>query len=96
MGFSGSDPGCRHGTAWQKAMLWSASHGYSRGRWAWMLAEGQSSSAKSGGLAADVSSGLIFLKKRKKRGAGGHVVLYVTHQENKRVFGLVLRASGGR
>ena len=31
-----------------------------------MLAQGQSSSAKRGGLAADVSSGLIFLKKRKK------------------------------
>ena len=36
-----------------------------RGRWAWMLAQGQSSSAKRGGLAADVSSGLIFLKKKK-------------------------------
>ena len=31
-----------------------------------MLAQGQSSSAKRGGLAADVSSGLIFLKKKKK------------------------------
>ena len=30
-----------------------------------MLAQGQSSSAKVGGLAADVSSGLIFLKKKK-------------------------------
>ena len=30
-----------------------------------MLAQGQSSSAKRGGLAADVSSGLIFLKKKK-------------------------------
>ena len=30
-----------------------------------MLAQGQSSSAKRGGLAADVSSGLIFLKKVK-------------------------------
>ena len=28
-----------------------------------MLAQGQSSSAKRGGLAADVSLGLIFLKK---------------------------------
>ena len=35
----------------------------SRGRWAWMLALGQPSSAKRGGLAA-VSSGLIFLKKK--------------------------------
>ena len=32
-----------------------------------MLAQGQSSSAKRGELAADVSSGLIFLKKKKKR-----------------------------
>ncbi|WP_207148861.1 hypothetical protein, partial [Listeria monocytogenes] len=31
--------------------------------WQQMLAQGQSSSAKRGGLAADVSSGLIFLKK---------------------------------
>ena len=30
-----------------------------------MLAQGQSSSAKTGGLVADVSSGLIFLKKKK-------------------------------
>ena len=30
-----------------------------------MLAQGQSSSAKRGGLAADVSSGLVFLKKKK-------------------------------
>ena len=30
-----------------------------------MLAQSQSSSAKRGGLAADVSSGLIFLKKKK-------------------------------
>ena len=30
-----------------------------------MLAQGQFSSAKRGGLAADVSSGLIFLKKKK-------------------------------
>ena len=32
-----------------------------------MLAQGQSSSAKTGGLAADVSSGLNFLKKKKKK-----------------------------
>ena len=31
-----------------------------------MLAQGQSSSAKRGGMGADVSSGLIFLKKKKK------------------------------
>ena len=32
-----------------------------------MLAQGQSSSAKRGGLATDVSSGLIFLTKKQKR-----------------------------
>ena len=31
-----------------------------------MLAQGQSFSAKRGGLATDVSSGLIFLTKKKK------------------------------
>ena len=37
-----------------------------RGRWVWMLAQGQASSAKGGGLAV-VSSGLIFLKKKKRK-----------------------------
>ena len=32
-----------------------------------MLAQGQFSSAKRGGLAADVNSGLIFLKKKKMK-----------------------------
>ena len=32
-----------------------------------MLAQGQSSSAKRGGLATDVSSGLIFLRGVKKK-----------------------------
>ena len=32
-----------------------------------MLAQGQSSSEKRGGLVADVSSGLIFLKKKKAK-----------------------------
>ena len=32
-----------------------------------MLAQGQSSSAKRGRLAADISSGLIFLKKQNER-----------------------------
>ena len=35
-----------------------------------MLTHGQSSSAKRGGLAAGVSSGLIFLKKREKKSFG--------------------------
>ena len=37
-----------------------------------MLAQGQSSSAKRGGLAVDVCSGLIFLKKKKKELNGNH------------------------
>ena len=32
-----------------------------------MLAQGQSSSAKIGGLAVDISPGLIFLKRKKER-----------------------------
>ena len=32
-----------------------------------MLAQGQASPAKRGGLAADVSSGLIFLKKKERK-----------------------------
>ena len=32
-----------------------------------MLAQGQSSSAKRGGLAANVSSGLIFLKNKERK-----------------------------
>ena len=46
-------------------MLWQASHIQNRGRWAQMLAQGQSSSAERGGVAMDVSPGLIFLKKKK-------------------------------
>ena len=41
-----------------------------------MLAQGQSSSAKRRGWAADVSSGLIFLEKKKrflKKNCGGRV-----------------------
>ena len=37
-----------------------------RGRWAEMLAQQQSSAAKRGGLVADVTSGLIFLKRKVK------------------------------
>ena len=60
---SGSlDPGCGHGTMWQ-GMVWQASHIWAEGRWAKMLAPGQPSE-KRGGL-ADVSSGLIFLRKKK-------------------------------
>ena len=64
LGVPSLDPRWGHGTAWN-AMLWQASHIQSRGRWAWMLAQDQSSSAKRGGLAV-VSSGLILLKKKKK------------------------------
>ena len=53
-------------TAYQ-AMLWQVSHIYIRGRWVQILAQGQSSSAKRGGLTADVSSRLIFLKTKKQK-----------------------------
>ena len=54
------------------AMLWQMSHIQNRGRWAQMLAQGQSSLAKRGGLAADVSSGLIFLKKKPGSSPDNH------------------------
>ena len=56
-------PGAGPGTAWRDT-LWQASHLESRGGWARMSAQGQSSSADRGGLAADVRSGLIFLKNK--------------------------------
>ena len=47
-----------------------------------MLAQGQSSSAKRGGLAA-VSSGLIFLKKKKVQAIGKqHSKTIVTLRDN--------------
>ena len=61
-GFADLDPGVDLPMAHQ-AILWQASHLGSGGAWAQMLAQGQSSSAKRGGLVVDVSSGLIFLKK---------------------------------
>ena len=60
-------PGANICTAYQ-AMLWQVSHIENRGRWAQMLAQSQSPSAKRGGLVANVSSGLIFLKKQTKNG----------------------------
>ena len=45
------------------------------GRWAQMLAQGQSCS-KRGGLAADVTSGLIFLKKKKKLSSTWQALYY--------------------
>ena len=48
-----------------QAVLWETSHIETRVRWAQMLAQAQSSSAKRGGLVADVSSGLILLGKKK-------------------------------
>ena len=56
LGFVGWDPGSMASHA-----VVGIPHIKSRGRWACMLAQGQSSSAKRGGLAV-VSSGLIFLK----------------------------------
>ena len=65
-GFAGSDPGCRHSTAWQPCCGRRPTY-KTRGRWAQMLAQSQASLAKTGGLTADVSSGLIVLKKKKER-----------------------------
>ena len=50
------------------AMLWQASHilKESRGRWARMLAQGQSSSAKRGGWWQMLAQGLIFLENKKE------------------------------
>ena len=48
-----------------------------------MLAQGQSSSAKRGGLAV-VSSGLIFLKKKEE--IKFHVKDVPQHQEEKNIF----------
>ena len=53
-------------TAYQ-TMLWQVFHTQNGGRWGLMLAQGQSSSAKRGGLAVDISSGLICLGNKKKR-----------------------------
>ena len=50
----------------------SIPHIKSRGRRARMLVQGQFSSAKRGGLAGDVSSGLNFLKKIKKKTTWEH------------------------
>ena len=52
-----------------------------------MLAQGQSSSAKRVGLAADVISGLIFLKtktKTKKRTLGHFELIMSLNQQAKR------------
>src|SRR3712207_9592951 len=57
----------------------------SRGRWAWMLAQGQSSSAKRGGWAA-VSSGIIFVPpvppRKQTCGTHVHIVAYVRLGDN--------------
>ena len=45
-----------------------------------MLAQGQSSSAQRGGLAADVSSGLIFLKKTNTDSEKYHSIKLKMHK----------------
>ena len=68
-GFAGSDPGCGPAPLISHAV--EASYVESRGRLAQMLAQGKiSSSKKRGGLATDVSSGRIFLTKKKKKESG--------------------------
>ena len=65
LGFANLDPGCGP-THFSSSHAVAASHIQSGGRWAQMLAQGQSSSAKRRGLVADVSSGIMFLKKKEK------------------------------
>ena len=62
-------------TAYQ-TLLWQVSHIESRGRWEWMLAQDQSSSAKNGGLVVAVISGPIFFKKIKINKNGHQFFLY--------------------
>ena len=65
-GFTGLDPGCGLTHSLSSHAV-AASHVQSRGRWAWILAQGQSSSNKKrGGLAEVVSSGQIFLTHTEK------------------------------
>ena len=52
-----------------------------------MLAQGQSSSAKRGGLAVDISSGIIFLKKKGERN-----VLHIAHDSTCMLKNLAIRA----
>ena len=61
-------PGVHRCTTCQ-AMLWRHPM-WSRGRWAQMLAQGQSSLDKREGLASDGNSGRIFLIKKKGRPRG--------------------------
>ena len=45
-----------------------------------MLAQGQSSLAKRGELAADVSSGIIFLKKKRRKKTKTKTWAFVTNR----------------
>ena len=51
-----------------------------------MLAQGQASSAKRGGLAADVSSGLIFLKRNKTNQPTGNNSKHIQTGNHGRVL----------
>src|SRR3712207_8172398 len=71
-GFMGSDPGCRP-THHSSSHAVEASHIQSRGRWAWMLAQGQSSSAKGDRKStrlnsshANISYAVFCLNKKKQ------------------------------
>ena len=59
-----------------------------------MLAQGQSSSAKRGGLAAEVSSGRIFLKNKKQKKGFGQFGDKKT-KEQERMEHMVLDFSAG-
>ena len=55
-----------------------------------MLAQGRSSSAKRGQLGADVSSGLIFLKKKKRLSLQDGPKYKQIHSEEKHIMELSL------
>ena len=59
-----------------------------------MIAQGQSSSAKRGRLVADVSSGLIFLKKKGDNSSSVGTALVVTGQLKRPTPPGVWRALG--
>ena len=58
-----------------------------------MLAPGQSLSAKREGLAADVSSGLIFLKKKKKIKKENSVLKNPKAEFNKDLLLLIFKSN---
>ena len=65
--FTRSDPGCGPRHSLSSHAVAGVPHKKSRGSWARMLAWGKFPSEKRGGLVVDISSGLIFLPKKKTK-----------------------------